>query len=103
MTKAETQQIVNETGAARDKAHALLDGLLRAKEQTRRRGFAGEPDAMEVVTGRSAIDNAIASTRRMIERLDGAIEQMRDHLDPDEAAELGLDPQPVAGESAGHA
>lgn len=104
MTKSESQQILQETGVARDKACQLLNGLFEAKQQVRRGVGAGrEPDAMEVVTGRSAIDNAIASTQRMIERLDRTIEQVRDHLDPEEAAELGLDPQPACGESAGHA
>jgi len=55
-----------ETTAARDKAEALLRGLLDARSRTERRTH------MPVSAGAS-IDDAIASTQQMIEALNRTI------------------------------
>lgn len=55
----------------RDRAEALLQELLAAKADSERNlSQCNERDRFKSVTGRSAFDNAIAVTRRMIENLD---------------------------------
>ena len=55
----------------RDQADALLDRLLAERTRTERRlAEAGRTDPLKLVTGRSAIDNAIAATREMIRDAD---------------------------------
>ncbi len=55
----------------RDQADALLDRLLAERTRTERRlAEAGRTDPLKLVTGRSAIDNAIAATREMIRDVD---------------------------------
>ena len=70
----EAQRIATETTTAREKAEALLAGLMEAKAEAERRLVADRrPDAFQAVTGRSAMENAIASTKRMIESIDEAV------------------------------
>lgn len=55
----------------RERAEGLLRHLLEAKAASERNlANSNEKDPMKSVTGRSSFDNAIASTRRMIEVLD---------------------------------
>ena len=55
----------------RNQADALLDRLLAERARTERRlAEAGRTDPLKLVTGRSAIDNAIAATREMIRDVD---------------------------------
>ncbi len=82
MTKR--QRIMLETNAARDRAEALLKGLLDAKSVTERElARFNREDPMQMVKGRSAIDDAIASTRRMIETLNRSLEDARREVDDD--------------------
>ena len=84
-----SQRLLVETTAAKERAEALLEGLLHAKATTER--IAEEQnrsDAFKQVTGKSAMDNAIASTRRMIDSLDRAIEQMRRKLSAEDLAAI---------------
>lgn len=63
----------NETGpvGVRDQADALLDKLIAERRGSERRlAEAGRTDPLKLVTGRSAIDNAIAATREMIRDVD---------------------------------
>ena len=63
----------NETGpvGVRDQADALLDKLIAERRGSERRlAEAGRTDPLKLVTGRSAIDNAIAATRQMIREVD---------------------------------
>ncbi len=63
----------NETGPAgvRDQADALLDKLIAERTRSEHRlAEAGRTDPLKLVTGRSAIDNAIAATREMIRDVD---------------------------------
>ncbi len=63
------------TRRARERAEALL----RSLETTMAPGDgarAPDADAYKAVTGRSAMENAIASTKRMIEALDRAAERV---------------------------
>lgn len=75
------QRMVLETTSARDQAEALLRGLLTARERSEQ--FLVESkktDAMKSITGRSAMDNAIASTQRMIDTLNRALTELSTEL-----------------------
>lgn len=86
MALNETQRVVLETNAARDRAEALLRGLMDAKEQSERQlATLKRPDAYKAVTGKSSIDNAIASTRRLIETLNRELDRLRREGDEDAA------------------
>jgi len=89
VTMSQRQRILVETTAARDKAEALLEGLLDA----RRRSEANlrelrRDDALKAVTGASAMDNAIASTKRMVDTLTRAIDEVRRDLTDEDLALL---------------
>ncbi|MBL0921084.1 MAG: hypothetical protein IBJ10_03030 [Phycisphaerales bacterium] len=76
MVLSEKQRLVDETHAAKDRAEQILQRLLEAKAQTEHElSSLRRTDAFKAVTGRSAIDNAIAATRRMIDSLDHAIDR----------------------------
>lgn len=88
MVLNEKQRLVVETRAAKDRAEAILQRLLEAKAQTEQElSSLRRTDAFKAVTGRSAIDNAIAATRRMIDSLTHAIDQAQ--MAPVESVELG--------------
>ena len=89
-------QILLETTATRDRAEALLRSLLDCKSQSERNlSDLRQPDIFKSVTGRSALDNAIATTQRMVEALNRVISQAKKDLTDedmavlDEAAEAG--------------
>jgi hypothetical protein len=66
----ERQKILLETTVAKDKADALLKVLVEAKQRSEEHmRELGQHDTFKRVTGRSSLDNAIASTRRMVETL----------------------------------
>jgi hypothetical protein len=89
MGTVDRHRFLAETQAAKHKAAELLKGLLAAAavsdEQMRQ---ASRKDPMKVVTGRSAMENAVAATRRMIESLDRAVEEARKDLGDDDMAVL---------------
>lgn len=88
-TMSERQRILSETVSARDRAEKLLRGLVDARWRTEQHlERLGKPDAMRKVTGRSAMDNAIASTQRMIESLNRALEQLKRGLSDEDLAEI---------------
>ena len=71
-------QVLTETTATRDRAEALLRALLDYKSQSEKNlADLRQADAFKTVTGRSSLDNAIASTQRMIEALDRVIDQAK--------------------------
>jgi predicted nucleic acid-binding Zn-ribbon protein len=71
-------QVLLETTATRDRAEALLRTLLDYKSQSEKNlAELRQPDAFKNVTGRSSLDNAIATTQRMIEALNRVISQAR--------------------------
>jgi hypothetical protein len=99
VTLTEKQRILLETTAARDKAEALLRGLMDAKATSERHlEQIKQPDAMKLVTGKSAMDNAIASTQRMLESLNRALTDLHEGLD-----EQDLDLLRANGSAGGHA
>jgi hypothetical protein len=71
-------QVLLETTATRDRAEVLLRTLLDYKSQSEKNlSELRQPDAFKNVTGRSSLDNAIATTQRMIEALNRVISQAR--------------------------
>ncbi len=89
--KMTTQQerILSETVVARDKAKALLEGLKQAKAASERELEAQHRlDHLKKVTGKSAIDNAIDSTSRMIETLDRTLQRLKHELTDEDLAML---------------
>ena len=91
MTAEDLQRLVLETTATRDRAEALLEGLLRAKDETEReRERLNRVDPMKELTGRSSIDNAIDSTRRMIDTLNRTIRNARRELSEVSPSHVGV-------------
>jgi hypothetical protein len=80
-------QVLLETTATRDRAEALLRTLLDYKAQSEKNlSDLRQPDAFKNVTGRSSLDNAIATTQRMIEALNRVISQTKKETDGSGAA-----------------
>lgn len=70
---SQSNGLLTDTGplGVRDQADALLDKLIDERTRSERRlAEAGRTDPLKLVTGRSAIDNAIAATREMIRDAD---------------------------------
>ena len=83
------QQILSETTATRDRAEALLRTLLDYKSQSEKNlADLKQSDVFKTVTGRSALDNAIASTQRMIEALNRVLSQTSKDLTDEDMAVL---------------
>jgi hypothetical protein len=72
MTTLETSDsILCRTQGARARAESVLEGLCEAKTESERRlSESRRSDPLKQVTGRSSLDNAIDTTRRMIDTLD---------------------------------
>lgn len=83
----ERQRILQETSVVREKAETLLRGLIEAK-LTSERQLTGSAhrDRMKALTGRSSMDNAIDSTRRMIDSLDRTLNQLKRDLRDEDLA-----------------
>ncbi len=70
---SDSNRLPNETVpvGVRDQAGALLDKLIAERTRSERRlAEAGRTDPFKMITGRSAIDNAITATREMIRDVD---------------------------------
>lgn len=78
-------RIFSETIAQRREAESLLGALERAKAASEA-NLAGlrQPDRLKQVTGRSAMENAIASTRRLIESYDRVLGDLKRSLSPED-------------------
>lgn len=85
----ERQRILQETTQVREKAEALLRGLMEAKTVSEKHlADVRQTDAMKRLTGKSSMDNAIASTRRMIDSLDRALGTLKKDLTDEDLALL---------------
>jgi len=82
-------RILTETADARADAERLLAGLIdaRSKSEARLKELS-RSDILKSLTGKSALDNAIGSTQRMIDSLDRVLVELRTKLSPDEIALL---------------
>lgn len=86
---SDARRTLMDMNVVRDQAEALLRSLQDAKvESEKRLTDLKQPDALKAVTGRSAMDNAIASTQRMIETLNRASGDLRRELTEDELKDL---------------
>lgn len=75
------RRALREALAARRDAQRLLDDLLIARRDTLQRlREAGRRDALASITGRTAFDDAIDQTRRLLERLSASLERTRKAL-----------------------
>ena len=75
------QKMVLEWTVARDDAEGLLRSLLDAKQESEKRlSDLHQSDPFKRATGRSAIDDAIASTQRMIETLNRNIRESKSFI-----------------------
>lgn len=93
LTMPKQETLVIETDETKNRAQALLDDLLRVREESATgRTDDRHADPMAVVTGRSSLDNAIDRTKAMITLLERASEALRtgltDSLTPEERALL---------------
>jgi len=71
MNNHDTPRLRAETIDTLSRARRLLDSLEEAREETQRHlARLRRPDAYATVAGRSALDTAVLSTRRMIETLE---------------------------------
>ncbi|MCA9311555.1 MAG: hypothetical protein KDA21_10145 [Phycisphaerales bacterium] len=91
MLLTEQQRLLIETHERRNRAHALLSSLLRARTECEHQMTrAQRADAIKEVTGSSALDRAIASTRRMIDTLEQAMRDVMNSLSREDLESIGL-------------
>lgn len=77
MNISDTPRLRAETVDALSRARRLLDSLEEAKAETDRHlARLRRADAYASVTGRSSLENACASTRRLIESLERAADRL---------------------------
>lgn len=82
-------RILIETAARRDEARTLLDALLDAKRVSEENlATLGRRDLVKQVTGRSSIDNAIASTHGLVDSFNRVLADLETNLDDEDAALL---------------
>lgn len=80
---SQASRTLKDLSQVREQAENLLRALQDAKvESERRLSELKQPDALKAVTGRSAMDNAIASTQRMIDTIARASTDLRKELTP---------------------
>jgi hypothetical protein len=92
------QRTLSNAARLREHANDVLRQLIQEREHFRRRlEETGKRDPMTVITGRSAVDAAIARTRSMIAEMDKLLVQMNRELDDFESSRLA---QPVAAATA---
>lgn len=89
------QRVLLETDTTRQRAEQLLKALLAAQDECERvTSMTMRSDPIKSVTGSSAIETAIASTRRMIETLDRATNDARRSLEEPDQAFMDTPPAP---------
>ncbi len=81
------KQILSQTTHRRDEATKLLTTLLDAKKVSERNlASIHQDDLLKRVTGNSSMDNAIASTRKLIDSFNRVIDDLRRNLSDEELA-----------------
>ncbi len=90
MTMTQRSKMMVETQTQRDRALKLLDALRQAKTRSEENlTRLNQTDLLKKVTGASSMDNAIASTQRLIDSFNRVLDQLRDELDEEDLAMLG--------------
>ncbi|MEQ9207755.1 MAG: hypothetical protein RLN78_10345 [Phycisphaerales bacterium] len=85
MSALDKRQILSQTTHRRDEATKLLESLLDAKRVSERNlASINQDDMLKRVTGNSSMDNAIASTRKLIDSFNRVIDDLRRNLGDDE-------------------
>jgi len=80
-TPINKQQLLSQTTHRRDEATKLLASLLDAKKISERNlASIHQDDLLKRVTGNSSMDNAIASTRNLIDSFNRVIDDLRRNL-----------------------
>lgn len=89
MTATRAHQVFSETRARRDEARALLRALMDAKAHTEQgNDDYRAADFLRDITGRSAMDKAIESTRRLIDSFNRVLDDLRRDLTEDDLSLL---------------
>jgi len=84
------QRMIQETTQRRDEAMTLLRSLLDAKSISERNlAEIHQPDLVKQVTGKSSMDNAIASTRRLIDSFNRILDDLRRNLTDEDLKIIG--------------
>lgn len=84
------QRMIQETTQRRDEALTLLRSLLDAKSISEKNlADIHQPDLVKQVTGKSSMDNAIASTRRLIDSFNRVLDDLRRNLTEEDLAFIG--------------
>lgn len=90
MGMSQKQRILVETVGRRDEAEALLRALVDAKASSEKNlAEIRQSDFLKKVTGRSSMDNAIASTQRLIESFNRVITDLKSNLSDEDLELLG--------------
>ncbi|MFO0861431.1 MAG: hypothetical protein U0570_12830 [Phycisphaerales bacterium] len=93
MSLNERQRILAETTAARDKAEALLRGLIEARQMSDKRlSELKLGDQLKKVTGKSSMDNAVAAAQRTVDMLNRALDEFKRDLSQEDLA-MAYDPR----------
>jgi len=89
MALSAKKKLVLEWTVTRDDAEALLHSLMDAKTESEKRlTELDQADVFREVTGRSAIDNAIRTTQRMVDTFNRLIEEAQHDLDDEDLEAL---------------
>lgn len=90
-----------ETAARRDEAERLLGVLIKARESSESNLKAlGQSDLVKQITGKSSLDTAINSTKRLIESFNRVLKDLRSELGSDELALLNEIEREAAAKTA---
>jgi predicted translin family RNA/ssDNA-binding protein len=93
------QRMIQETTQRRDEALTLLRSLLDAKSISERNlAQIHQPDLIKQVTGKSSMDNAISSTRRLIDSFNRVLDDLRRNLTEEDLELIGsIEPNIATG------
>ncbi|MEM9373310.1 MAG: hypothetical protein AAGA55_06675 [Planctomycetota bacterium] len=84
-----SHQVWADTIQRRDEARTLLDTLLEAKGVSERNmASINRPDMIKQVTGKSSMDAAIDSTKRLIDSFDRVLVDLKSSLSDEDLALL---------------
>lgn len=84
------QRMIQETSQRRDEALTLLRSLIDAKSISERNlAKIHQPDLVKQVTGKSSMDTAINSTRRLIDSFNRILDDLRRNLSDEDLELIG--------------
>ena len=90
-TLTEQNTILQEANAAKVKAETLLRRLLAAREETNRRLKENDSrDPLEAVTGKSALDKAIDTTRELVRKLNSHVAESTEHCTEETSSPISV-------------